>query len=613
LLLDTGFQAAANKINIDFNPQAHIPLVAAGNKLWVSSGAANNVYHWYRNDTLAATITGDSTLLDTLSGSYTVVVTNPKCYMDTLYSDTVTITNIPTNLTDSLALVDLYNSTNGTNWPNNTNWLKAPVYTWYGVTVINGRVTAVNLPADSLHGVLPGSLGNLDKLTHLNVSTNQLSGSIPVSLGSLANLTALNISKNQFSGVIPDTLENLKKLQSLDLSYNTLSGAIPASLGYIVSLQTLLLANNNLTGSLPDSMDNLINLSTIDVSNNNCSGIINNAIGNLTMLSNIYLSNNNFSGNIPSSFGRLNNLSNFDIHGNHFSGTIPTGITGMFTNSINVGNNNFVFDSGMQAIAGGLGFTYAPQANIRIASTGNILTVPAGKLVGNVYTWYRNDTLVAATTGDSTLQDTISGNYHVVVTNPTCPDLTLYSDTIAVTALPIKDITLSTKATNGQVRLQWQTMGEQNTASFVVQRSTNGTSFTDLATKEAVGSGNNEYSYIDAAPLSFGEGLVVRYYRIKVTDKTGKYSYSKVVSVQLTVNSNQLTVYPNPAKSSVTISGSHIVSVQVVDNLGRVIKFVPLKDATNPTLSVSGLPVGVFNLRVQTTDGKVSRVGFLKE
>ena len=42
-------------------------------------------------------------------------------------------------------------------------------------------------------------------------------------------------------------------------------------------------------------------------------------------------------------------------------------------------------------------------------------------------------------------------------------------------------------------------------------------------------------------------------------------------------------------------------------------KVVTLKDATNPTLSVNGLPAGVYHLRVQTTDGGVSGVGLVKE
>lgn len=126
------------------------------------------------------------------------------------------------------------------------------------------------------------------------------------------------------------------------------------------------------------------------------------------------------------------------ISSNHFSGTIPVGIIGLGVHDIDISNNNLVFNSGMQDIAGGFISIYTPQANIRLITIGNTLTAPAGSLAGNVYTWYRNDTLIATTTGDSTFQGTTSGNYHVAVTNPTCPDLTLYSDTIAVTALAHK-------------------------------------------------------------------------------------------------------------------------------------------------------------------------------
>jgi|GEM_PF-2627327 len=40
---------------------------------------------------------------------------------------------------------------------------------------------------------------------------------------------------------------------------------------------------------------------------------------------------------------------------------------------------------------------------------------------------------------------------------------------------------------------------------------------------------------------------------------------------------------------------------------------ISLKDATNPTLSVNGLPAGVYLLCIQTMDGNVSGVGFVKE
>ncbi|MDZ7876198.1 MAG: hypothetical protein U5L45_00930, partial [Saprospiraceae bacterium] len=43
---------------------------------------------------------------------------------------------------DSLALVDLYNSTNGANWTNKWN-LAQPMTSWYGITLTNGRVTRI--------------------------------------------------------------------------------------------------------------------------------------------------------------------------------------------------------------------------------------------------------------------------------------------------------------------------------------------------------------------------------------------------------------------------------------------------------------------------------------
>ena len=47
--------------------------------------------------------------------------------------------------------------------------------------------------------------------------------------------------------------------------------------------------------------------------------------------------------------------------------------------------------------------------------------------------------------------------------------------------------------------------------------------------------------------------------------------------------------------------------------MGKEVKVVSLKDATNPILSIGGLAKGVYQLRVQTTDGKLSKVGFVKE
>jgi len=159
---------------------------------------------------------------------------------------------------------------------------------------------------------------------------------------------------------------------------------------------------------------------------------------------------------------------------------------------------------------------------------------------------------------------------------------------------------------NQDVLLNWQTTTELNTSHFIIQHSTDGNSFKDIGNVKAIGSGANSYNFTDTHPA-----IGINYYRLESVDKDGASTFSKVVSCELSVVSKQITVYPNPAKSSVTVRGSHIASVQVIDNMGRVVKVVSLKDATNPVLSVSNLPRGVYHLRVQTSDGGVSGVGIV--
>ena len=169
------------------------------------------------------------------------------------------------------------------------------------------------------------------------------------------------------------------------------------------------------------------------------------------------------------------------------------------------------------------------------------------------------------------------------------------------TNLPVKLSSITATQDNKDIAINWHIATELNTDHFVIQHSTDGSSFTDIGTVKAMGSGANSYAFTDNNPANG-----INYYRLESADKDGASAYSKVVSVQFTVNSNQLAVYPNPCKENVTILGNHIASVQVIDNRGRVASVQALHDATNPSLSVSGLPAGVYHLRIQTTDGKVS-------
>ena len=218
---------------------------------------------------LADEITGSTLLLvepvddAEVEGDETIVLIGE---VDGLTGDEVAITIIdddeaPDN-PDRSALVALYNSTNGDNWTNDTNWLSdRPLNEWFGVgTDADGRVTLLQLGDNALSGTLPSSLGNLTNLELLDLWNNQLSGELPSSLGNLTNLRLLWLGGNAFSGSFPSWLVNLTNLQQLQLAGNQFSGALPSWLGTLTNLQDLRLQNNQFSGSLPSELGNLTRL-----------------------------------------------------------------------------------------------------------------------------------------------------------------------------------------------------------------------------------------------------------------------------------------------------------------------------------------------------------------
>jgi hypothetical protein len=230
---------------------------------------------------------------------------------------------------ECLALLDLYNSTNGPNWGDKTGWNETNTpCSWYGVKCDSRQVFSLNLSNNQLSGTLPDSLAGLSQLSLLYLSENQLTGTIPESLGNLNKLTNFSLSKNQLTGPIPNSLGNLSKLMVLVLDNNQLSGSIPDSLGNLSELLTLSLSNNQLLGDIPNTLGNLSKLYHFALDNNQLTGLIPNSLGNLNNLLWLGLSNNQLSGDIP------NTLSAFlkspastkvcHLANNHLTVTDPT-------------------------------------------------------------------------------------------------------------------------------------------------------------------------------------------------------------------------------------------------------------------------------------------------
>ncbi len=259
----------------------------------------------------------------------------------------------------------------------------------------------------------------------------------------------------------------------------------------------------------------------------------------------------------------------------------------------------------------------ASTASISISSQVNGTTETFTAKTTNVsgtsmYKWYKNSVLVSY---DTTYTDSalISGDsvWCVVINNMPCVvNPTDTSNVILVSnPLPISLTSFSAKVANNGTLLQWNTAKELSTASFIIESSKNGVSFNEVGSVSAKNNGIGSYNFTDRI-TTVG---TLSYYRLKIVDKTGTYAYSNVVAVQLAASNFHLSVYPNPSRNTLTINGFHIASIEVVDNLGRVINTYYVKDATNPAINVNRLSTGMYHLRIQTTDGTINKVNFIKD
>lgn len=120
-------------------------------------------------------------------------------------------------VTDSLALVALYNATGGPAWTTRTNWLTGDVDTWFGITVNGQSITAVNLPSNKLVSDVPDPLVDIQALQTVNLSGNRITSIPDFSLNT--EIITLNVSNNRltFASLEPNaTVPGLSYLTQAD-------------------------------------------------------------------------------------------------------------------------------------------------------------------------------------------------------------------------------------------------------------------------------------------------------------------------------------------------------------------------------------------------------------
>ena len=169
-------------------------------------------------------------------------------------------------------------------------------------------------------------------------------------------------------------------------------------------------------------------------------------------------------------------------------------------------------------------------------------------------------------------------------------------------ALPVTWLYVNAKEKNNASVIEWATAQEINNDYFLVQRSTDGIHYSDIARVKAYGNSytNRDYAYTD------GNAGGVTYYRIQQVDMDGKKSYSKVVKVMV-AGPDKVQLLPNPVHNNLRMkcTEEQIGGLLIItDASGRVVnKITIIVDLL--TIDTSNLTSGVYYLSVQDKNGRI--------
>ncbi len=139
--------------------------------------------------------------------------------------------------------------------------------------------------------------------------------------------------------------------------------------------------------------------------------------------------------------------------------------------------------------------------------------------------------------------------------------------------LPVKFLNINAVLKGGGVAVSWSTASESNNKYFDIEKSTDGSNWTTINSLNA-GNGNSNvtktYGSYDPKPV---DGY--NYYRIKQVDVDGKFQYSDVARVKVSIEKTGVTVLANPFVNDITVDflskSKQFLNVRLSDVSGKTI------------------------------------------
>jgi hypothetical protein len=182
-------------------------------------------------------------------------------------------------------------------------------------------------------------------------------------------------------------------------------------------------------------------------------------------------------------------------------------------------------------------------------------------------------------------------------------DSTLYLNNGCSVITPVKLVSFNAMQNGKDAQLSWATANELNTKEFMIEWSSDGAQFKTIGTLKASGNSDvlQHYTFLDRN-VAAGNN----FYRLKIIDLNGSYSYSPIVKLNVS-GKTTFKVYPTLTTGSLTIEMTaairEVTSALVYDQAGRLLfsKKITISGGYNRIeLNVAQLPAGSYLLKIES-------------
>ncbi len=219
-----------------------------------------------------------------------------------------------------------------------------------------------------------------------------------------------------------------------------------------------------------------------------------------------------------------------------------------------------------------------------------------------MFKWHTNDPVSTKEINRNNAVFALQGNRNPFIDHPEY----VYNVWQCTGLLPVTIIDFTAHKNNEYVFLKWYASYETNFKKYEVERSSDAIVFSKIG--EVAGRNLADYDFTDynLPPAS------IVYYRLKMIDIDGKFSYSKVIPIRLNDNFFNAQVYPNPTKGNLTIKLQKALTEKsnmiIADLSGRVVlqRQVP-GGQKNIDLHLNVFPAGQYFVKISNSNEVINQ------